>query len=62
MGGDGIDFPSFSLFSELKSTPPAWAGTVARSVEAAVRTSLKSTPPAWAGTSWASVPSSAYMA
>ena len=48
MGGDGA-LPNCEGARMLKSTPPAWAGTVISRLF--IRLSqLKSTPPAWAGT------------
>ncbi len=49
MGGDGVDVRRSDIAGWLKSTPPAWAGTIAAS-HLLSHSELKSTPPAWAGT------------
>ena len=49
MGGDANLIKTGLLQDQLKSTPPAWAGTMCSAEFCSCR-ELKSTPPAWAGT------------
>ena len=49
MGGDDSGVTRVVGDIQLKSTPPAWAGTADGGL-VAVQLKLKSTPPAWAGT------------